>query len=234
MQTACEPEYITATFIRELKNRFLCEVEIDGEHVVCYVPSSCHLSNFLELEGKKVLLIPTQAKNARTQYALFAVPYKKSYIILNTSMANRAVENSIHSRRFSALGKRKTVTKEHYVEDYKSDLFIEDTNTIVEIKSVISISKQTLFPTVFSERSLKQLAKLKDLLNEGYRICYMIVSLNPYVKTVTISKETSFFSELSDCLKQGMFLSAYSCRLEKGKILINRKIQIKMEDSTNE
>ena len=102
MQTTCDPEYITAIFIKELKNRFLCEVEIDGEHVVCYVPSSCHLSNFLKLEGQKVLLVPTQTKNARTQYALFAVPYKKSYIILNTSMANRAIENSIHSRRFSA------------------------------------------------------------------------------------------------------------------------------------
>lgn len=53
MQTTRDPEYITATFIKELKNRFLCEVEIDGERVVCYVPSSCHLSNFFKLEGKK-------------------------------------------------------------------------------------------------------------------------------------------------------------------------------------
>lgn len=153
MQTTCDPEYITATFIKELKNRFLCEVEIDGEHVVCYVPSSCHLSNFLKLEGQKVLLVPTQTKNARTQYALFAVPYKKSYIILNTSMANRAIENSIHSRRFSALGKRKTVIKEHYVEGYKSDLFISDTSTVIEIKSVLSTEDTAQFPTVFSERT---------------------------------------------------------------------------------
>ena len=88
MQTTRDPEYITATFIKELKNRFLCEVEIDGERVVCYVPSSCHLSNFFKPEGKKVLLVPTQTKNTRTKYALFAVPYKKSYIILNTSMAS--------------------------------------------------------------------------------------------------------------------------------------------------
>ena len=88
MQTVLTPEHKTGIFIQELKNRFLCEVEIDGESTVCYVPSSCHLSNFLDLKGKSVLLAPTQSKNARTQFALFAIPYKKNYILLNTSMAN--------------------------------------------------------------------------------------------------------------------------------------------------
>ena len=234
MQIACNPEYITAIFVKELKNRFLCEVEIDGERVICYVPSSCHLSNFLKLEGKKVLLVPNSTKNTRTQYALFAVPYKRNYIMLNTSIANRAVENSIHSRRFSNLGKREIVIKEHYVSGYKSDLFIEDTNTIVEIKSVLSIDERAEFPTVFSERSLKQLGQLKTLLNDGYRVYYMIVSLNPYVKTIDISKETPFFLELEDCIKRGLCLSAYSCKFDGEKVLVNKKLQIGMEDSTNE
>lgn len=138
MQTVLNPEYKTGIFKQELKNRFLCEVEIDGESTVCYVPSSCHLSNFLSLQGKKVILIPTMAKDARTQYAVYAVPYKRSYLILNTSMANRAIEASLRGRRFAYLGKRKNVIKEHYVDGYKSDLFIEDTNTIIEIKSVLS------------------------------------------------------------------------------------------------
>ena len=103
MQTVLTPEHKTGIFIQELKNRFLCEVEIDGESTVCYVPSSCHLSNFLDLKGKSVLLAPTQSKNARTQFALFAIPYKKNYILLNTSMANRTVADSIKGRRVCFL-----------------------------------------------------------------------------------------------------------------------------------
>ena len=38
MQTGLTPEYKTGIFKQELKNRFLCEVEIDGESTVCYVP----------------------------------------------------------------------------------------------------------------------------------------------------------------------------------------------------
>lgn len=228
MQTTCNSEYITATFIKELKNRFLCEVEIDEERVVCYVPSSCHLSNFLNLEGKKVLLVPTQAKNARTQYALYAVPYKRSYIMLNTSIANKAIENSIHSRRFSYLGKRKVVIKEHYVEGYKSDLFIKDTNTIIEIKSVLSLNTQAIFPTVFSERSLKQLRKIKELLKAGYNVCFIIVSLNPYVKTINISNNTPFSWELKECMKCGMHLLGCSCKYKNGMVSVYRNLDIQI------
>ncbi len=229
MQATCDPEYITATFVKELKNRFLCEVEIDGEHVVCYVPSSCHLSNFLKLEGKKVLLVPTQTKNSRTQYALFAVPYKKSYIILNTSMANRAIQNSIYSRRFSDLGKRKTVIKEHYIEGYKSDLFIKDTNTIIEIKSVLSTEDIAQFPTVFSERTLMQLKKLQELMMKGYKVHYIIVSLNPYVKTIRIIQDTKFSKILSYCIDNGIIVSAYSCRLKDNQAYVEKRLPISFE-----
>lgn len=228
MQTTCNPEYITATFIKELKNRFLCEVEIDGEHVVCYVPSSCHLSNFLELEGKKVLLVPTQTKGSRTKYALFAAPYKRNYLLLNSSMANRAIENSINSRRFSYLGKRTTVFCEHYVSGYKCDIYIKDTDTIIEIKSVLSLEENAIFPTVFSERSITQLDKLYQLLLNGSQVNYVIVSLNPYVKTVNIAQNTPFASKLRLCMDQGMNITAFSCGLNGGEISIRRQIPVRI------
>ena len=57
MQTVDKtPKYIEGIFIQELKNRFLCEVLVNGETTVCYVPSSCHLSNFLDLTNKKVVV----------------------------------------------------------------------------------------------------------------------------------------------------------------------------------
>ena len=121
MQTVNSNEIVEGYFIRELKNRFLCEVEVNSKLAVCYVPSSCHLSNFLDLQGKRVLLLPNKSKNTRTEYSLFAVPYRRSYIILNTSMANRAVEASICQRRFAFLGKRKYVKKEMTTGIYKRD-----------------------------------------------------------------------------------------------------------------
>lgn len=228
MHTVLNPEYKTGIFRQELKNRFLCEVEIDGESTVCYVPSSCHLSNFLDLQGKKVILVPTQSKRTRTKFALFAVPYKKSYILLNTTMANRAVEYSIGSRMFSYLGKRKSICKEHYIEGYKSDLYIRDTNTIIEIKSVLSLKECASFPTLYSERSLAQLKKLRDLLDMGYHVHYTIVSLNPYVKTITLIRTSHFAESLCDCINQGLTISAYTCAIKDNRIIIKHRIPIEM------
>ena len=226
MQTASNTEFVTGIFKKELKNRFLCEVQIDGNDVVCYVPSSCHLSNFLQLEGKNVILIPTQTPNSRTPYALFAVPYKRNYIILNTSMANKAIEHSIQGKRFAYLGSRKDILKEHTVEGYKSDLYIPSTKTIVEVKSIISLSDNAEFPTVYSERTIKQLKQIHQLLHKGYKVCFVIVSLHPYIKNITINKDSEFYSELGVCIDAGMTMRAYTSRLENNTLTINKEITI--------
>ena len=226
MQATSEKDFIIGIFKKELKNRFLCEVQIDGEDVVCYVPSSCHLSNFLQLEGKKVLLVPTQTTNSRTPYSLFAVPHKRNYIVLNTSLANRAVENSIQSRRFYYLGKRNNGMKEHTIDGYKADLYFPNEKMIVEVKSIISISENAKFPTVYSERTVRQLHQIHELLHKGYKVCMIIVSLHPYVKNVIIDKNSEFYFELDKCLKAGLGIKAYTSRLNNLILSIDKEIEI--------
>lgn len=159
-------------------------------------------------------------------YSLYAVPYKRSYIVLNTSMANRAVEASLQKRQFSFLGKRNHVLAEHRINKYKTDLYIEDTKTIIEVKSVISIEEIAKFPTVFSERSLVQLAKLKEFLADGHKVHYCIVSLNPYVKGIQILKDTIFQQMLQDCLSNGMTISGHTCRIKAGKVQLEKILPI--------
>lgn len=218
--------YISGVFVKELKNRFLCEVKIDGKVEECYVPSSCHLSNFLQLKGKRVVLIPTQGKNPRTKYALYAAPYRRNYIILNTSLSNVAIEKGIHNRRFSYLGKRSNVQKEHSVEGYKADLYIPQTKTIVEIKSVLSEKNEAVFPTVFSERTQNQLKSIQEMLEKGYKVVFIIVSLNPYIKKLTIGKSTEFYSELTRCIEKGMEIRAYTSHLKDYEIEIKKQIPL--------
>ena len=218
--------YISGLFVKELKNRFLCEVKIDGKVEECYVPSSCHLSNFLQLKGKRVVLIPTQGKNPRTKYALYAAPYRRNYIILNTSLSNVAIEKGIHNRRFSYLGKRSNVQKEHSVEGYKADLYIPQTKTIVEIKSVLSENDEAVFPTVFSERTQNQLKSIQEMLDKGYKVVFIIVSLNPYIKKLTIDISTEFYLELTRCIEKGMEIRAYTSHLKDYEIEIKKQIPL--------
>ena len=192
----------------------------------CYVPSSCHLSNFLQLKGKRVVLVPTKGKNPRTRYALYAALYRRNYIILNTSLSNVAIEKGIHSRRFSYLGKRETVQTEHSVEGYKADIYIPDTKTIIEIKSVLSSKDNAVFPTVYSERTQNQLESIQEMLDKGYKVAFIIVSLNPYIKKITIDKSTAFYVELTKCIEKGMEFRAYTSQLCNYEIEIKNQIPL--------
>ncbi len=214
-------------FKEELKNRFLCLVTIDGEDTLCYIPSSCRLSNFVELPGKQVLLQPVKSPNSRTKYSVYALCVRNSQVLLNLSKANRAVEHSIKSRRFSALGKRAHVRKEYTVGGYKCDLFIEDTNTIVEIKSILSFGSEARFPSMHSQRAIDQLMKLSQMLDEGYKVCYVFVSLNPKVRQVLLNPENMDYQVyFRQCINKGMMVKGVSIKLVDGEPIIHSSIDV--------
>ena len=137
-------EIVYGTFKEEIKNRFLCTVSIDGTDTVCYIPSSCRLSNFIDLSNRAVMLQPVKKKGVRIKYAVYAVKYRRSYVPLNLSVSNKVLEAEIIRRYFSFLGKRKNVFREKIIDGYKSDLYIADTDTIIEVKSILSFNKNDI------------------------------------------------------------------------------------------
>ncbi|TQI67886.1 DNA/RNA nuclease SfsA [Clostridium sp. KNHs216] len=221
--------YTEGTFIEEIKNRFLCTVNVAGENVLCYIPSSCRLSNFMELSGRKVLLMPVSKPSARTKYSVFAVRIKRNYMILNTSFPNELVEKSLSRRMFSFLGSRHNTVREKIVDGYKSDLYIPETNTVVEVKSVISLTNTTTFPNVQSERIIKQLQKIKLLLLDGYNVAFLLIALSPLVTCVMLNSAEPYGALFRDCIEHGMQIHGYSTCSKRGEFIIKSEIAIKTE-----
>lgn len=211
--TAYHAELKTGQFINESKNRFLCTVKIDGAEEVCYIASSCRLDNFIDLRGKSVLLARNKGTKGRTRYSVIGVKHKRSYIILNTSWANKAIDSSLLKRRFSFLGKRRDYRAEIDVCGYKADFYIPCSKTIIEVKSVIATSDAAFFPTVYSERTLVQLKRIAELLDEGYKGYFIIVSLNPYVKAINLLQDTEVVLQLNECIARGLIVKGFCCRL---------------------
>ena len=222
-------EVVEGVFIKELKNRFLCEVKIENQVEVCYVSSSCHLSNFLDLRGKRVLLTSIVGKKARTRYSVFAVAHKRSYIILNPSLANKVVSKSIHTKRFSFLGKRNIIESEYTIDNYKSDIFIPKSKTVIEIKSLISLDSVAIFPTVYSERMERQLKELISLSGKGFDSYIFIVSLNPYVKKICLNSSNKSYDYLCSCLKAGVKIRAFSLIFKDNKLKVKRELPVMYE-----
>ena len=99
-------------------------------------------------------------------------------------------------------------------------------SAIDKIKSVLSEKNEAVFPTVFSERTQNQLKNIQEMLDKGYNVAFIIVSLNPYIKKLTIDKSTQFYSELTRCIEKGMEIRAYTSHLKDYEIEIKKQIPL--------
>lgn len=223
-------ETIEGTFIRESKNRFLCEVLIDNQMVECYVPSSSKIGNYLKLENKRVLLTKNIGSQSRTKYSLFAVMYYNKYIILNLNKVNELLACYIETNEL-VKSQIYTIKKEKTVNGYKTDLIIyESLNSeerIIEAKGIIGITREVLFPKVHSERALKQLKQINILLKNNFTVEYYFVSLSPIVKKVVINNLYGEYHKLlNECIKNGLKLKGIGAVLNNNKEVSFFKIKV--------
>lgn len=153
------------------------------------------------------------------------------------SLANKIVGNSIRNRRFSFLGSRKNIKKEYTVGNYKCDLYVEDTETVIEIKSILAFDKMAYFPTVYSQRAVEQLMKINQLLDMGYNVCYIFISLNQKVKQLQINSDIyDYCKTFRTCIQKGMLLKGYTLGFKNGDISIHSELPVSVcsvEDGTH-
>lgn len=209
-----EKHLIHGVFIAEEKNRFICRVAVGSEEIECYVPSSCRLGKLIDIRGCEVVLRPNKSEGTRTRYALYAARKGKQFVLIDQTEPNRIVERYLHNRRFSFLGKRTCIQREKTIDGYKYDLFLPETNTVIEIKSILSFGSRIEFPNVLPQRGTRQLKQLYSLMKKGVKVCYLLVSLNPQIREIHIGEEyTEFYSAFQKCMNAGMLCKGLSVKL---------------------
>lgn len=223
-------DFVEGIFIKESKNRFICTVLIESKPHECYVASASKLKNYLNMNGKKVLLVKINKIESKMKYRLFAVEYYNQYIILDLLFVNRILEEYLKAKYFEDVIKR-----EGCFEGYKSDfLILGNSNIVVEAKGIIAMKKNIKFPTVFSKRAIDQLHHILKFLKDGIKVHYYLISLSPIVKSIKINDEL-MFKEYTDllmqCINEGMVLSGFNIILRDNEVKINKKL--KMVDSNN-
>lgn len=227
MEDVKYPEIVKkGIFCREDKYRFHCWVNVDGEEHLCYLPSNCKLGKIYSLEGREVLLSRQKEDNSKFDYKVEATMYRNGQILLNLSFLNRVIEQEIHRSVFSFLGKREAVFREKCVIGYKSDLYIADTNTLIEIKSVLAFSNAVNYPVNYSSHMLQQLEKLLEIANEKISVYYFIVGTGPALKEINVDINSEYGKLMNECQEAGVHFVAMNLRSRKGKYRVKEFISI--------
>lgn len=214
-------------FFEECKNRFLCKVLIDNEIEECYIPSSSRLDNYISLRKRKILLTENKATNSRTKYSVFAFKHKHRYVILNLGIANKILIDGINNGLLKIHG-FDSIYSEKYYNGYKTDILCIGKDTmIIEAKGIISLDKEAMFPSVFSQRSIDQLRTLLQFIKSGIQIQYYLVSLSPFVESIRInSNMIEYYSLLTECIHSGMVIKGISCSFKNSRLNIGIEIPI--------
>ena len=156
-------------------NRFIAEVEVDGEVQVCHVKNTGRCRELL-VKGARVILQPSDNPERKTKYDLIAV-YKGDLLINMDSQApNKAVGEWIEESGY--FGKVKLIRPEAVFGNSRFDFYIETENekAYIEVKGVtLENNGVALFPDAPTERGVKHIYELCDCVDNGFNAYVVFV-----------------------------------------------------------
>ncbi|MCL2687053.1 MAG: DNA/RNA nuclease SfsA [Methanobrevibacter sp.] len=134
-------KYIKATF-KSRPNRFIAEVEIDGEIAIAHVPNTGRCKELL-VEGTTVYLMPSDNPKRKTKFSLHFVENKGALVSIYSGQANKIVYESILNGKIEELNGYNLIEREKTVGNSRIDIYLAKKSKkrmiiiITSIKSMI-------------------------------------------------------------------------------------------------
>ena len=196
-------------------NRFIANVEIDGQVKVCHVKNTGRCRELL-IKGADVLLERSDKADRKTEYDLVAV-YKNGMLINIDSQAPNKVfgEWAASSGYFGNITLiRPEVTYKNsrfdwYIEADGKKIFVEVKGVTLEDDGVL------MFPDAPTERGVKHLNELSDAISDGYEAYVFFVAQMEKCKYFTPNRETHprFADTLKTVAESGVNVRCVNCNV---------------------
>ena len=209
-------------------NRFIANVEIDGEIRVVHVKNTGRCKELL-LPGSTVYCEKSDNPNRKTAYDLVAVEKGKLLINMDSQAPNIAFSEFIHDGSFkdgieyiARERKYKNSRFDFYFKRKGKEYFAEVKGVTLEDDGVV------LFPDAPTERGVKHLTELEDAVKNGYGGCVVFVVQLKEAKYFTPNRKThpEFADKLKEVQKAGVEIFAYTCNVTPNSISLLSQIPV--------
>ena len=163
-------DYVKGIF-KNRPNRFIAEVEVDGQLEIAHVPNTGRCKELL-VENAIVWLKPSDNPNRKTKFSLHFVENKNVLVSLYSQQANSIVYDAIVDGKINELSDYSYHSREKTVDNSRIDIYLsrENEECYVEVKGVtLIIDGEARFPDAPTERGAKHLKELIKLKKEGKR-----------------------------------------------------------------
>ena len=210
---------LVKAIFRNRANRFIAEVEIDGEIVKAHLPNTGRCKELL-IDGTTVYLKPSDNPNRKTKYSLYLVENNGVLVAMFSQQANKIVFDAIKDGRIKELSGYSILESEKTIGNSRIDIYLANLDnennlideTYVEVKSVTLIKDGIAqFPDAPTERGRKHLEELISLKKEGIRavVFFLIEHPNGNSFRPNWENDPKFSMTLNNAYNEGVEILVY-------------------------
>jgi sugar fermentation stimulation protein A len=245
---------IEAAFL-DRPNRFLAIVRVKGEddlsNVQVHVADPGRLEELL-VPGRKVYLLPAQnggsrprkAKGAKrkrrsehqrkTAYTLVLVDYEGTLVSIDSRVPNELVYDGLKKGFFPEFRAYDSIKREAGFGESRLDFRLSANSDnlpdcLIEVKSVsLARDGQALFPDAPTIRGARHMRELREAVSDGLKASVVFVIQREDAKSFSPNDaiDPKFGSALREAAKSGVDVWAYTCRVSKESIALNRQVPV--------
>ena len=208
-------DYVKGIF-KARPNRFIAEVEVDGNLEIAHVPNTGRCKELL-VENAVVWLKPSDNPNRKTKFSLHFVENKGVLVSLYSQQANSIVYDAVVDGKINELSGYDYHQREKTVDNSRIDIYLENSNgdsCFVEVKGVtLIIDGEARFPDAPTERGAKHLKEIIKLKKEGNRCCVFFLIQHPAGEFFRPNWENDpiFSQTLNEAYAEGVEILVYRC-----------------------
>ncbi|MBQ6512659.1 DNA/RNA nuclease SfsA [Methanobrevibacter sp.] len=217
-------DYVKGTFLKR-PNRFIAEVEVDGNVEIAHVPNTGRCKELL-VEGATVWLKPSDNPNRKTKYSLHFVENKSVLVSLFSQEANSIVYDAIIDGKIKELSGYSYHKREKTVDNSRIDIYLANNeddccgmnflvdSCYIEVKGVtLIVDGEARFPDAPTERGTKHLKELIKLKKEGNRCVVFFLIQHPAGNFFRPNwdNDPEFSKTLNEAYDEGVEILVYKC-----------------------
>jgi len=211
-------------------NRFVANVEIDGQQHLCHVKNTGRCKELL-LPGSTVYLEKNHNPNRKTTFDLIAVEKGTLLINIDSQAPNKAVFEWLKAG--GLFPENLIIQPEIKYETSRLDFYIEHENRkgFIEVKGVtLEENRIAAFPDAPTLRGIRHIQHLMDIVQKGYEAYLIFVVQFKPVKYMIPNDIThpEFGETLRKAASNGVNVLAYDCIVTPDTMTLDESVPVKL------
>ena len=219
-------------------NRFIAQIEIDGQVQVCHVKNTGRCKELL-VPGATVYVEESDNPKRKTKYDLIAVEKGQRIINMDSQAPNIAVGEwlRIGNNTIIPSGVKANIRPEYTYDSSRFDFYVEYERESGELEKIfVEVKGVTLeqdgvvsFPDAPSERAIKHVKELIKAKEQGYQ-CYVLFVIQ--MKGVKYFCPSQIHPKFCDVLRKahnaGVGILAYDCKVTPDSMKLEDEVEVKL------